>query len=216
MYEREPGTVLDGKYEILRRIGGGGMGEVFMVRHLHLEEQRVIKILRPEQASEPAAQARFLRAARTATQIKHPNVAILYDYSSLPDSSFFMVWEYIEGTDVSSWIDEHGPVPLDDAVAIGIQALRGLEAIHSVGVIHRDISPDKPDADPRPQRPTGGQDHRSRSGQEPPFGRDRSHPDRDVPGQAALLLARAGRSQRGTGAGPGAPISTRWPRCCTR
>lgn len=139
---REPGAVLDGKYEILRRLTGGGMSEVYLVRHLHLDERRVIKVLKPEDAADPNSRARFLRAARTATQIKHRNVAILYDYSSMPDGSFYMVWEYVDGEDVGRWLERHGPFPLDVAVDLGVQCLRGLEAIHSHGVIHRDISPD--------------------------------------------------------------------------
>jgi serine/threonine protein kinase len=140
--ERQPGTVLDGKYEIQARLGGGGMGEVYLVNHLHLDERRVIKVLRTEDAADPVSQKRFLRAARTATQIKHPNVAILYDYSSLPDGSFYMVWEYVDGEDVGSWLERRGPFPLDLALDLGVQTLRGLEAIHSHGVIHRDVSPD--------------------------------------------------------------------------
>jgi serine/threonine protein kinase len=139
---REPGTVLDGKYEIVRRLGSGGMGEVHLARHLHLQELRVIKILRQDLASDPSAQARFLREARLATQIKHPNVAILYDFSRLQDGSFYMVWEYIEGQDVGDRIRKSGPFPVPVAIQLGIQALRGLEAIHQTGVIHRDLSPD--------------------------------------------------------------------------
>ncbi len=142
MNSREPGTVLDGKYEIVRRLGSGGMGEVHLVRHLHLQELRVIKILRQDLASDPSAQARFLREARLATQIKHPNVAILYDFSRLQDGSFYMVWEYIEGQDVGDRIRKSGPFPVPVAIQLGIQALRGLEAIHQTGVIHRDLSPD--------------------------------------------------------------------------
>jgi eukaryotic-like serine/threonine-protein kinase len=139
---REPGTVLDGKYEIVQRLGSGGMGEVHLVRHLHLQELRVVKILRQDLAADPSAQARFLREARLATQIKHPNVAILYDFSRLPDGSFYMVWEHIEGHDVGGHLRKHGPFPISVAIQLGIQALRGLEAIHSTGVIHRDVSPD--------------------------------------------------------------------------
>jgi serine/threonine-protein kinase len=139
---REPGTVLDGKYEIVRRLGSGGMGEVHLVRHLHLQELRVVKILRQDLASDPSAQARFLREARLATQIKHPNVAILYDFSRLADGSFYMVWEHIEGQDVGDRLRRGGPFPVAVAIQLGIQALRGLEAIHQTGVIHRDLSPD--------------------------------------------------------------------------
>jgi eukaryotic-like serine/threonine-protein kinase len=139
---REPGTVLDGKYEIMQRLGSGGMGEVYLVRHLHLQELRVVKILRQDLAADPSAQKRFMREARLATQIKHPNVAILYDFSRLEDGSFYMVWEHIEGEDLGDRLRRAGPFPVPLAVQLGIQALRGLEAVHASGVIHRDLSPD--------------------------------------------------------------------------
>ncbi|HEY0514062.1 MAG TPA: serine/threonine-protein kinase [Thermoanaerobaculia bacterium] len=139
---REPGSILDGKYEIVQRLGSGGMGEVYLVRHVHLQELRVIKILRQDLAADPSAQKRFMREARLATQIKHPNVAILYDFSTLPDASFYMVWEHIQGQDVGDRIRRQGSFPVAAAVRLGIQALHGLEAVHATGVIHRDLSPD--------------------------------------------------------------------------
>jgi serine/threonine protein kinase len=139
---REPGTVLDGKYEIVERLASGGMGEVYLVRHVHLQELRVVKILRQDLAADPVAQKRFVREARLATQIKHSNVAILYDFSRLPDGSFYMVWEHIEGRDVGEVLRQRGPFPVATALRLGIQALRGLGAIHSAGIIHRDVSPD--------------------------------------------------------------------------
>ncbi|HEV8582103.1 MAG TPA: protein kinase [Thermoanaerobaculia bacterium] len=142
MHAREPGSILDGKYEIVQRLGSGGMGEVYLVRHVHLQELRVVKILRQDLAADLSAQKRFMREARLATQIKHPNVAILYDFSTLPDGSFYMVWEHIQGQDVGDRIRRLGPFAVPAAVRLGIQALQGLEAIHSIGVIHRDLSPD--------------------------------------------------------------------------
>lgn len=139
---QQEGTVLDGKYEVLEHLGGGGMGEVHLVRHVHLEEKRVVKILRADRVSDPDAQKRFLREARFATQIKHPHVAILYDYSRLEDGSFYMVWEYIEGEDVGTKVRRDGPFPLKTGIELGIQALEGLKAIHAAGMIHRDVSPD--------------------------------------------------------------------------
>jgi serine/threonine protein kinase len=139
---REPGAILDGKYEIVQRLGSGGMGEVYLVRHVHLQELRVIKILRQDLAADPAAQKRFMREARLATQIKHPHVASLYDFATLQDGSFYMVWEHIEGQDVGDRIRRLGPFPVLAAIRLSIQALHGLDAIHSAGVIHRDLSPD--------------------------------------------------------------------------
>lgn len=142
MTQRDSGSVLDGKYEILDRLATGGMGEVWRARHVHLQEMRVIKILRADRATDPHALQRFAQEARIATQIKHPNVAILYDFSRMEDGSFYMVWEHIDGEDVGSWLRGKGPFPVALAVELGIQALRGLEAIHAAGVIHRDLSPD--------------------------------------------------------------------------
>ncbi len=142
MTQRDSGSVLDGKYEILERLATGGMGEVWRARHIHLQELRVIKILRADRATDPHALQRFAQEARIATQIKHPNVAILYDFSRMEDGSFYMVWEHIDGEDVGHWLKTKGPFPVALAVELGIQALRGLEAIHGAGVIHRDLSPD--------------------------------------------------------------------------
>ena len=134
--------LLDDRYEVVKRLATGGVGDVFLVRHRHLQEFRVVKVLRSNLASDPAAMQRFQQEARVATQIKHPNVAILYDYSRLPDGRYYMVWEYIDGQDLGEVIRERGPLPAELAIELTIQALRGLDAMHSAGVIHRDISPD--------------------------------------------------------------------------
>jgi serine/threonine protein kinase len=139
---RDSGTILDGKYEIVERLAAGGMGEVYRARHIHLHEHRVIKILRADKAADPHAVQRFVQEARIATQIKHPNVAILYDFARLEDGSFYMVWEHIPGEDLGSKLSSGGPMPARAAVELAVQALRGLDAVHSAGVIHRDISPD--------------------------------------------------------------------------
>jgi serine/threonine protein kinase len=133
---------LDGKYKILSRLGIGGMGEVYKVLHLHLNAIRVIKLMRTSIAGEVGADDRFLREARLATRINHPNVAALYDFSTLEDGSRYMVWEYIEGTNLHELIETHGPLSPKYAARLAIEALHGLEAIHRAGIVHRDISPE--------------------------------------------------------------------------
>ena len=133
---------LDGKYQILARLGIGGMGEVYKVLHLHLNSIRVIKLMRTSIAGEPGADDRFLREARLATRINHPNVAALYDFSTLEDGSRYMVWEYIEGTNLHELIETHGPLSPKYAARLAIEALHGLDAIHRAGIVHRDISPE--------------------------------------------------------------------------
>ncbi|HKR63150.1 MAG TPA: serine/threonine-protein kinase [Thermoanaerobaculia bacterium] len=134
--------LLDGKYQIIDRLGVGGMGEIFKVRHIHLNELRVIKIMRPNVASDDQGLQRFLQEARTSTMIKHKNLAMLYDFAQLDDGSYYMVWEFIDGTNIQKWIAQNGAMPPRLTVEISIQALHGLEHLHSMGLIHRDISPE--------------------------------------------------------------------------
>jgi serine/threonine protein kinase len=133
---------IDGKYQILSRLGVGGMGEVYKVLHTHLNAIRVIKLMRSNIASDPGAHERFLREARLATKIHHANVATLFDFSMLEDGSHYMVWEYIEGTNLHELIDQRGPLSPRYAAKLASQALLGLDAIHRAGIVHRDISPE--------------------------------------------------------------------------
>src|SRR5687767_4257206 len=136
------GRLIDGKYQILDRLGVGGMGEIFKVRHIHLQEQRVIKIMRANIASDDEALQRFLHEAKLSTMVKHRNLAMLYDFSTLDDGSYYMVWEFIDGTNIQKWIQQNGPTPPRLGIEMAIQALSGLEALHQMGIIHRDISPE--------------------------------------------------------------------------
>ncbi|HEX6096029.1 MAG TPA: protein kinase [Thermoanaerobaculia bacterium] len=135
-------TPLDGKYRLLSRLGVGGMGEVYKVLHTHLNAIRVIKLMRSNIASDAGATDRFLREARMATKIQHPNVAALFDFSTLDDGSHYMVWEYIEGINLHELITERGPLSARYAATIAVQALQGLDAIHRAGIVHRDVSPE--------------------------------------------------------------------------
>ena len=136
-----PGTVLDGKYEILERIGAGGMGEVFKARHIHLDAPRCIKVMRPTLMADDSFKMRFLREARLATQIHHPNIAVVHDFF-VGDGGSYMVSEFIDGTTVRQWSARHGPFPLPVAADVASQVLAGLEHIHRRGLLHRDVSPD--------------------------------------------------------------------------
>src|SRR5215212_4945439 len=143
MFQRTYSTrLLDGKYQIIDRLGIGGMGEIFKVRHIHLNELRVIKIMRPNVAADDQGLQRFLQEARTSTMIKHKNLAMLYDFAQLEDGSYYMVWEFIDGTNIQRWIGQTGALPPRLTVEIAIQALQGLDHLHSMGLIHRDISPE--------------------------------------------------------------------------
>jgi serine/threonine protein kinase len=138
----KPGDTLDGRYTITERLGAGGMGEVYKATHTFLGSSRVIKVVHPHISGNTDAKDRFLREARAATKIQHQNVATLHDFASLPDGAHYMVWEFIAGENLAQRLKTRGTLPPRQAVRITLQALRGLDAIHRAGIIHRDISPE--------------------------------------------------------------------------
>jgi serine/threonine protein kinase len=137
-----PGEILDNRYEIVRPLGAGGMGEVYLATHTHLGSSRVIKVVHPHISGNTDARDRFLREARAATKVHHPNVATLHDFSTLANGAHYMVWEYIEGENLAQKLRTRGTLPPREAVRLIVQTLHGLEAIHRAGIIHRDISPE--------------------------------------------------------------------------
>lgn len=133
---------LDGKYEIVSRLGAGGMGEVYKVRHIHLDSIRVVKLMRSNIAEDQSSHDRFLREARLGTLIHHPNVATLHDFAILPDGTAYMVWEFIGGINLAEVLNQRGRLSPKVAAQLSVEALHGLEAIHRAGIVHRDVSPE--------------------------------------------------------------------------
>lgn len=136
------GDVIDGKYEVASLLGVGGMGQVYKVRHLHLETFRTIKMLRKDFLADEGYRSRFVREARLATRVQHVNVALLHDFATLPDGTFYMVSEFIDGVTLRQWARRHGKMSLELSLQIGAQVLEGLDAIHVAGLMHRDLSMD--------------------------------------------------------------------------
>ena len=133
---------LEGKYEILRKLREGGMGAVYLVRHRLLRELRVVKRLRPQHASDDRIQQRFLREAKIAIQLRHPNIAQIYDYSLDDDGTAYVVMEYLDGVDLEEVVRTGGRLDLGLTLEVGCQALEALTFLHGEGFIHRDVSPD--------------------------------------------------------------------------
>jgi eukaryotic-like serine/threonine-protein kinase len=150
-----PNRRIEGKYEILQKIREGGMGAIYKVRHRLLDEVRVIKMMRPQLDADAEFKARFIREARVAIKLRHPNVAHLYDFTMGDDDVAFIVMEFIDGRTLEELLKAVGPPPLGLAIEIALQSLRALGYLHGKGFIHRDISPDNlmltEDADGNPQ-----------------------------------------------------------------
>jgi len=131
------------QYELLRKVGAGAMGEVYLARDTDLDRRVAIKLLHGEGLGRPrqAHRAeRFLREARTAAQLVHPNVAVVYQVGRDGDNPF-IVMEWLDGTDLGRWVDTQGPMPWREAVRALADAAAGLAAAHDAGLVHRDIKP---------------------------------------------------------------------------
>lgn len=134
---------LEGKYEILYKIREGGMGAIYKVRHRLLDELRIIKIIKPQLAGGTDLQERFLREARAANKLRHPNIAQLYDFAADQDqATSFMVMELIDGVTIEELLRRSGTPRLGLALEIARQALTAVEYLHLRGYIHRDLAPD--------------------------------------------------------------------------
>lgn len=128
-----------GPYEVLAPLGAGGMGEVYKARDTRLDRIVAIKILPPEWTSDPAMKERFKREAQTIASLKHPNICVLHDVGS-DGGTDFLVMEFLDGETLADRLAK-GPLPLDDAMTIGIAVADALDKAHRQGVIHRDLKP---------------------------------------------------------------------------
>jgi serine/threonine protein kinase len=140
VYQRKSRGLLIGNYLILDKLGQGGMGVVFKARHRRLGRVGALKILPPSFARDRDAVLRFRREVEAAGRLKHPNLVAGQDADE-DRGVHFLVMDYVEGSDLDRIVRERGPMPVAQAIDCLIQAARGLEAAHALGIIHRDIKP---------------------------------------------------------------------------
>src|SRR6266705_4389592 len=134
------GTVIAGRYEILKLLGQGGMGAVYKARDRAVDRMVALKVIRPELAGNHAIIDRFKQELVLSTQVTHSNVVRIFDLGE-GDGVKFITMEYIEGSDLRTLMAERKQFPPEESVEIMRQVCRALEAAHSVGVIHRDLKP---------------------------------------------------------------------------
>ena len=133
------GTVIE-QYRITRRLGGGGMGEVFLATDLELDREVAIKCVRPELSDLDEVAARFRAEARTLANLAHANIATVYRFFA-NEGQLFLVMEYISGKPFGDMLIEEGSQPAGRVVNLVRQALAGLGYAHQNKVVHRDIKP---------------------------------------------------------------------------
>jgi serine/threonine protein kinase len=134
------GQVLDGRYRIIRKLGEGGMGEVYAAEHVHIEKRFAIKLLRQEIVSNAEAVTRFRQEARSASSIGHRNIIAIEDFGQLGDGRIYMCMELLAGAALNDMITQ--PISVDRLLNIMIQTGHGLAAAHAKGIIHRDMKPE--------------------------------------------------------------------------
>lgn len=140
VYQGKTRGLVLGNYEVLDRLGKGGMGEVFRARHRRMERVVALKILPAAAVQQESAVKRFHQEVKAAARLSHGNIVTAYDADE-DRGLHFLVMEYVEGGDLASIVNEKGAMPVGRAVDCVLQAARGLQYAHTAGVIHRDIKP---------------------------------------------------------------------------
>jgi serine/threonine-protein kinase len=136
-----PGEILAGKYRVEKVLGAGGMGIVVAARHLQLETRVALKFLHPSTVQNEEAVARFAREARASVKITGEHVARVLDVGTLASGAPYMVMEFLEGTDLAAWLEQRGPLSVEQAVDFVLQACVAVAEAHSLGIVHRDLKP---------------------------------------------------------------------------
>lgn len=134
------GECLSGSYRIIRRIGKGGMGVVYLAQQMKLGRDVCVKVLNSDLIDNEDAVGRFQREARGLSRLHHPNIVTIFDYGRDGDLAY-IVMEYAQGIPLSKMIKQTGAMPLDVFLPIAVQILKGIGEAHKLGLIHRDIKP---------------------------------------------------------------------------
>ena len=134
------GMFIEDRYEILEKIGTGGMSDVYKARCHKLNRFVAIKFLKPEFCEDKVFVKNFKVEAQSAAALLHPNVVSVYDVNET-EGIYYIVMEYVDGITLKKYISVNGKLPVKEATSIAIQVAQGMEAAHNAGIVHRDIKP---------------------------------------------------------------------------
>ena len=142
-----------GSYRLVKLLGVGGMGRVYLAEHQKLGRKMALKLLHPQYSSDPEIVRRFFNEARAVNQISHPNIVEIVDFVEDPHGFNYFIMELLDGRDLRQVRDSDGTFLLERTVEIGKQVASALAAAHEQGIVHRDIKPDNVVLLPREDKP---------------------------------------------------------------
>src|SRR4026209_1949104 len=134
------GTVFDGRYRIIRKLGAGGMADVYLAEDQELGRRVAIKILNDRHAADDSFVERFRREAKNAAGLSHPNIVSIYDRGEA-EGTYYIAMEFLDGRSLKELIVGRGPAPVKIAIDYARQILAAVGAAHRHGIVHRDIKP---------------------------------------------------------------------------
>ncbi|PKN45162.1 MAG: hypothetical protein CVU59_09820 [Deltaproteobacteria bacterium HGW-Deltaproteobacteria-17] len=135
------GTTI-GNYEIKSLLGAGAMGQVFLGEHPHIGRKVAVKVLMASFSSNPEMADRFMSEAKAVNKINNPNIIQVFDFGKLPDGRLYLVMEFLEGVELSGYMESRGTVSIDETIELMGQIASALDAAHNAGIVHRDLKPD--------------------------------------------------------------------------
>ena len=136
------GTIIAERYHVLKKLGEGGMGTVYLAEHVKMGRKAALKVMNPGMNQDADAIARFNREAANASRLNHPNVCAIYDFGETPEGLIYLAMEFIEGDSLTKVVETNGALPSQRAANIIHQAADALAVAHDYGIVHRDLKPD--------------------------------------------------------------------------
>ncbi|HYK82000.1 MAG TPA: serine/threonine-protein kinase [Gemmatimonadales bacterium] len=136
------GQVIADRYHVVKKLGEGGMGQVYLAEHVKMGRKSAIKVMNPAMVHDADAVARFNREAANASRITHPHVCAVYDFGETPEGLIYLAMEFVAGEALTDLVAREGALPMRRAAGIFLQAADALAAAHDLGIVHRDLKPD--------------------------------------------------------------------------
>ena len=136
------GAIVADRYHVLRKLGEGGMGQVYLAEHVKMGRQSALKVMNPAMVKDADAISRFNREAANASRINHPHVADVYDFGETADGIIYLAMEFVDGLALTKLLEQEGPLAPARVAAIVRQAADALAVAHDMGIVHRDLKPD--------------------------------------------------------------------------